>query len=159
MEKLHDLKDRICSFDNLLAAYREAARGKRYRNEVITFSFGLEENLLEIQRELLDRSYTVGNYREFYVRYPKPRLVMALGFRDRIVQWAIYRQINPYMEKRFIQHSYGCRQNKGTLAVAQCLLNWVRLISRKPDAKDWAIVKGDISKYFYRVDHEVILRI
>ena len=61
MEKLHDLKDRICSFDNLLAAYREAARGKRYRNEVITFSFGLEENLLEIQRELLDRSYTVGN--------------------------------------------------------------------------------------------------
>lgn len=159
MEKLHDLKDRICSFDNLLAAYREAARGKRYRNEVITFSFGLEENLLEIQRELLDRSYTVGNYREFYVRYPKPRLVMALGFRDRIVQWAIYRQINPYMEKRFIQHSYGCRQNKGTLAAAQCLLNWVRLISRKPDAKDWAIVKGDISKYFYRVDHEVILRI
>ena len=120
MEKLHDLKDRICSFDNLLAAYREAARGKRYRNEVITFSFGLEENLLEIQRELLDRSYTVGNYREFYVRYPKPRLVMALGFRDRIVQWAIYRQINPYMEKRFIQHSYGCRQNKGTLAAAQC---------------------------------------
>lgn len=159
LEKLHDLKDRICSFDNLLAAYREAARGKRYRNEVITFSFGLEENLLEIQRELLDRSYTVGNYREFYVRYPKPRLVMALGFRDRIVQWAIYRQINPYMEKRFIQHSYGCRQNKGTLAAAQCLLNWVRLISRKPDAKDWAIVKGDISKYFYRVDHEVILRI
>lgn len=159
MEKLHNLKDRICSFDNLLRAYQEAARGKRYRNEVIVFGFKLEENLLEIQRELLDRSYTVGNYREFYVRYPKPRLVMALGFRDRIVQWAIYRQINPFMEKRFIQHSYGCRLNKGTLAAAQCLLRWVRLIGRKPDAVDWVIIKGDISKYFYRVDHEIIMRI
>lgn len=93
--KLQNLKDRICSFENLLAAYREAEKDKRYRNEVIVFRFNLEENLLSIQKELLEGTYKVGNYREFYVHYPKARLVMALGFRDRIVQWAIYRQINP----------------------------------------------------------------
>lgn len=157
MEKLRDLKQRICSFENLLAAYKKAAEDKRYRSEVITFSFNLEENLLDIRRDLEQRLYTVGAYREFYVRYPKPRLVMALGFRDRVVQWAIYRQINPYVDKRFIQHSYGCRTDKGTLPAAQCLLNWVQLISRKPDAADWVIIKGDISKYFYRVDHEIIM--
>lgn len=157
MEKLRDLKRRICSFENLLAAYKKAAEDKRYRSEVITFSFNLEENLIDIQRDLEQRLYTVGAYREFYVRYPKPRLVMALGFRDRVVQWAIYRQINPYVDKRFIQHSYGCRTDKGTLPAAQCLLNWVQLISRKPDAADWVIIKGDISKYFYRVDHEIIM--
>lgn len=159
MEKLHNLKDRICSFENLLAAYREAAKDKRYRSEVITFGFQLEENLLDIQRELMEQRYTVGNYREFYVHYPKPRLVMALGFRDRIVQWAIYRQLNPWVDKRFIQHSYGCRKDKGTLAAAECLLNWVRLISRKPDARDWVIIKGDVSKYFYRVDHDIIMHL
>lgn len=156
-EKLHDLKRRICSFDNLMTAYREAAKGKRYRNEVIAFGFNLAENLLSIQSELLDGTYEVGCYREFYVRYPKPRLVMALSFRDRVVQWAIYLQINPYVDKRFISHSYGCRAGKGTLPAALCLLNWVQLISRKPDAADWVIIKGDISKYFYRVDHEVAL--
>ena len=159
MEKLHNLKDRICSFENLLAAYREAAKDKRYRNEVITFGFCLEENLLDIQRELQEQRYTVGNYREFYVHYPKPRLVMALGFRDRIVQWAIYRQLNPWVDKQFIQHSYGCRKDKGTLAAAKCLLNWVQLISRKPDAQDWVIIKGDVSKYFYRVDHEIVMHL
>jgi len=159
MEKLHNLKDRICSFENLLAAYREAARNKRYRDEVIAFRFNLEENLLEIQRLLREQLYTVGRYREFYVHYPKARLVMALGFIDRIVQWAIYRQINPWMDKRFIQHSYGCRKGKGTLAAAQCLLNWIQLFSRKPDAGDWVIIKGDVSKYFYRVDHDTIMRI
>lgn len=159
MEKLRNLKDRICSWDNLLLAYKEAAQDKRYRGEVIAFSFRLEENLHAIRDELLNCSYTVGNYREFYVSYPKPRLVMALGFRDRIVQWAIYRQINPYVDKRFIHHSYGCRENRGTLAAAQCMLNWMQLISRKPDHKKWAIIKGDISKYFYRVDHSIIMDI
>ncbi len=157
--KLQNLKDRICSFENLLAAYREAEKDKRYRNEVVAFRFNLEENLLSIQKDLLEGTYKVGNYREFYVHYPKARLVMALGFRDRIVQWAIYRQINPFCDKRFIRHSYGCRTDKGTLAAAQCLLSWVQLVSRKPDARDWVILKGDVSKYFYRVDHATLLEI
>ena len=157
MEGLHNLKDRICDFENLMGAYRDAAKDKRYRNEVLNFTFNLGEKLLDIQRDLLDMTYTVGPYREFYVRYPKPRLVMALGFRDRIVQWAIYRQINPYLDKRYINHSYGCRNGKGTLPAAQCLLNWQQLISRKPDADDWYLIKGDISKYFYRVDHVKVL--
>lgn len=157
MEGLHNLKDRICSFENLMGAYRDAAKGKRYRNEVLSFTLDLGENLKSIREDLLNMTYTVGKYREFYVRYPKPRLVMALGFRDRVVQWAIYRQINPFLDKRYINHSYGCRKDKGTLAAAQALFNWQQLISRKPDADDWYLIKGDISKYFYRVDHKEVL--
>lgn len=158
MEGLHNLKDRICDFENLMGAYRDAAKGKRYRCEVLDFSFNLGENLLQIQKDLREMTYKVGPYREFYVRYPKPRLVMALGFRDRIVQWAIYRQINPYLDKRYIEHSYGCRLDKGTLAAAEQLQSWQQLISRKPDADDWCLIKGDVSKYFYRVNHEKILQ-
>lgn len=154
MERLHNLKEAICSFENLYAAYQEAAKDKRYREEVIIFRRNLEENLIQLQRELEGWYYKVGPYREFYVRYPKPRLVMALQFRDRIVQWAIYRQIDPFVDKRFITHSYGCRKGKGTLAAAEYLLDCLRIIDRKPDADDYVIVKGDISKYFYRVDHD-----
>lgn len=158
MEGLHNLKNRICDFENLMGAYRDAAKSKRYRNEVLDFTFNLGENLLQIQKELREMTYKVGPYREFYVRYPKPRLVMALGFRDRVVQWAIYRQINPYLDKRYIEHSYGCRRDKGTMAAAECLQSWQQLISRKPDADDWYLIKGDISKYFYRVDHGKVLQ-
>lgn len=155
--KLYNLCKAICSFDNLYAAYVEAASHKRYRAEVLKFNQNLEENLFAIQRELMERLYKVGPYRQFYVQYPKPRLVMALGFRDRVVQWAIYRQINPFIDKRFIAHSYGCRNGKGTLAAAEMLLNWIRLISRKHDADGWIILKLDVSKYFYRVDHNVVM--
>ena len=74
------------------------------------------------------------------------------------MQWAVYRQVNPYLDKRYIAQSYGCRKNKGTLAAAQALFNWQQLISRKPDAGEWYLIKGDISKYFYRVDHGEILK-
>jgi retron-type reverse transcriptase len=84
---------------------------------------------------------------------------MALEFADRIVQWAVYQQINPFIDARFIEHSYGCRNGKGTLAAAQQLLAWIQLISRKPDAGEWRIVKIDVSKFFYRVDHETALEI
>lgn len=159
MKPLQNLKQHICSFENLLGAYRDAAACKRYRDEVLAFSEKLEENLFRLRYDLLTQTYTVGRYREFYVQYPKPRLVMALGFRDRIVQWAIYRQINPFIDKRFIEHSYGCRKDKGTLKAAQQLCQWMRLIDRKADAEDWYLIKGDIAKYFYRIDHDLALQI
>ena len=37
---------------------------------------------------------------------------MALGFRDRVVQWAIYLQTNQYLDNGMIYHSYGCRVEK-----------------------------------------------
>lgn len=157
MEKLHDLKLRVCSLENLYEAYFEAIKDKRYRDEILLYTCNLDAYIFELREELLSETYEVGPYREFYVRYPKPRLVMALGFRDRIVQWAIYRQLNPYVDKRFITHSYGCRTGKGTLAAAECLLDWLRLVSRKADTDEWCIIKGDVSKYFYRVDHGVAL--
>ena len=156
MEKLQHLKERICSFDEVpnMPHTRTPRRKSTTARTCWHSPSTLRRTFSICRRHLLDGTYTVGPYREFYVKYPKPRLIMALGFRDRVVQWAIYRQLNPYADKRFIQHSYGCRKNKGTLPAARCPPNRVQLISRKPDARDWVLIKCDVSKYFYRVDHK-----
>lgn len=92
------LLERIYSWENLLDAYHEAASEKWYRNDVTAFAANLEENLIRIQNDLIWHTYKVGRYRQFYVHEPKKRLVMALGFRDRVVQWAIYLQTNQYLD-------------------------------------------------------------
>lgn len=153
----HDLYSEICSWENLWNAYHKAAKGKWFRPEVAKFAMNLEENLISIQNELIYQTYKVGRYREFFVYEPKKRLVMALQFRDRIVQWAIYLQVNHIFDKSMIYHSYGCRVGKGTVRAADKLQDWCTLANRKP--KDWYYLKLDISKYFYRVDHEVLLGI
>ena len=152
------LLERIYSWENLLNAYHEAASEKWYRSDVVAFSANLEENLIGIQNDLMWRTYTVGRYRQFYVSEPKRRLIMALGFRDRVVQWAIYLQVNQELDNGMIYHSYGCRVGKGTTRAADRLQYWAEQVNRKPGPR-WHYLKLDISKYFYRVDHNVLLGI
>lgn len=151
------LLERIYSWENLLNAYHEAASEKWYRDDVAAFSARLEENLIGIQNDLIWRTYTVGRYRQFYVSEPKRRLIMALGFRDRVVQWAIYLQVNQELDNGMIYHSYGCRVGKGTTRSADRLQYWAALVDRKA-GPPWHYLKLDISKYFYRVGSQCSAR-
>lgn len=157
LQVLDNCYEEICEFDSLYQSHLKARRGKRYRDDVLRFSDNLEENLIGLENDLLWQSYAVGRYRVFYVREPKLRLVMALQYRDRIVQWAIYRKLYPFYDRQFIEDSYACRQNKGSHMAADRLQYWLRQVSRKPEK--WYYLKLDISKYFYRVDHAVLLEI
>ena len=141
------LLERIYSWENLLNAYHEAASEKWYRSDVLAFSARLEENLIEIQNSLIWRTYKVGRYREFYVSEPKRRLIMALSFPDRVVQWAVYLHVNKELDNGMIYHSYGCRVGKGTTRAADRLQYWATLVDRKP-GPSWHYLKLDISKYF-----------
>lgn len=98
----------------------------------------------------------------FYVHEPKLRLVMSIPFRDRIVQWSIYRYLFPFYERLFIYDSYACRKGKGSHAAADRLQYWLRQVHRRelenPDVK-YYYLKLDISKYFYRVNHQILLDI
>lgn len=155
--KLKGLFSQIADFENLYIAANEAKKGKRYRQDVLKFNSNLEENLIIIQNELLHKTYEVGKYRQFYVYEPKKRLIMALTFKDRVVQWAIYRILNPIYDKWFIHDSFGCREGKGTHRAADRLQYWLRKVSRKQEK--YYYLKLDISKYFYRVNHAILLDI
>lgn len=123
----------------------------------MTFSNNLESNLIDIQNHLIYGSYRAGQYRQFYVYEPKKRLIMALPFRDRVVQWAIYRQLFPILDRQFIFDSYACRNGKGTHAAVDRLQYWLRQTDRQPQR--FYYLKLDIAKYFYRVDHEALIKI
>ena len=82
---------------------------------------------------------------------------MALDFKDRVAQHAIYRQLNPLLDKQFIFDSYACRKGKGTHKAVKRLQYWFRQVERKPGK--YYYLKLDISKYFYRIDHEILMDI
>lgn len=156
-KQIKKVYNNLCSYENLYQAYLNARKCKRFRSEVLEFTFNLEENLMEIQKELLNHSYKVGGYREFYVYEPKQRLIMALPFRDRVVQWAIYQLINPIFDNSYIFDSYGCRVGKGTHRAIQRLHYWLQQVNRKEER--YYYLKLDISKYFYRVDHTILINL
>ena len=157
MAVLRDVFPLITSFEWLEQAYKKARKEKRYRPEVLEFTHNLDENLLRIQEELREGRFTFGPYRRHWVSVPKRRMVMALPFDSRVVQWAIYLLLNPFYDRKMIEDSYACRIGKGTLAAIQRLQYWLRLVQHKPG--NWYYLKLDISKFFYRIDHAVLLNI
>lgn len=157
MQTIKNIFPLIYDFENLFNAYKKAIKCKRYRPDVMEYTDRLEENLIELQNELIWKTYGVGRYNIFYVYEPKKRMIMSLQFKDRVAQHAIYSILNPYFEKQFISDSYACRVGKGTHRAIKKLQNWLRKTERKQ--KRFYYLKLDISKYFYRVDHEILMGI
>lgn len=149
--------DTICSFDHLLKAERNARKRKTKRCEVMQFKAHLEDNIFNIQELLKSGRYRLGPYHKKWVFVPKKRLVMALDYPDRVVQWSIYQYLMPFYDKLFIEDSYACRVNKGSHKAVDRLQYWVRQDARKPGK--YYYLKLDISKYFYRVNHKKLLEI
>jgi RNA-directed DNA polymerase len=148
MKTWKNLYPEICSFENLYRAAMLAQRGKRYRPEVFEFNARLEENLLELQRELETRRWQPGPYRDFYVQEAKRRLISAAPYRDRVVHHALCNVVEPLFEKTFIYDSYACRKGKGTHAAADRYTDFSR--------RARYVLKCDVSRYFASVRHDIL---
>lgn len=156
---IKDVYETIFSIENLYAALEDASRGRRYNADVLDFNHDAWSNLKDLQTEILSGKYTIDRYYIFYVHEPKLRMIMSIAFRHRVVQWAIYRVVNPLLVKGYIQDTYGCIPGRGPLDAMHRLKYWLDEIDRKKDGGSWCYLKLDISKYFYRVSHRVLKRI
>ncbi|GEM_PF-4224558 len=108
------LFSQILTFENLLLAAQKAAAGKREQFYVMDFFYRLEENLWRLQEELQTQTYQPGDYSTFKIYEPKPRMISAAPFRDRVVHHALINVISPLFERSFIFDSYANRVDKGT---------------------------------------------
>ncbi|HDS15441.1 MAG TPA: hypothetical protein ENN66_02250 [Proteobacteria bacterium] len=100
---------RIAEPDNLRLAYLKARRGKRQRPQVKAFAAELDDNLLRLRRGLLGAEpLSLGNYRYFMVHDPKPQLICAAAFEERVLHHAIMNACEPVFEAFAIFDSYAC---------------------------------------------------
>ncbi|MEI6150213.1 MAG: reverse transcriptase, partial [bacterium] len=95
MKRVGQLYERICEPENLRLAFLKSARGKRGKREVGAYAARLDENLLLLREQLLDRSADVGHYHFFTVHDPKERLICAAAFPERVLHHAIMNVCEP----------------------------------------------------------------
>jgi retron-type reverse transcriptase len=77
MHRTGNLWHQVTAFENLHRAAYQVLRGKRDQQVAGEFFFDLEKNLLNLQRELISGEYMPGNYRTFWIREPKARMISA----------------------------------------------------------------------------------
>ena len=140
----------MTAWENLLLAYRKAARVKRGRPSAAAFEFQLADRLIELQAELEHGTYRPGEYRHFTIHEPKRRRISAAPFRDRVVHHALGNVIEPLFEARFYPHSYANRVGKGTHRAIDQLQAFARRYRYA--------LRLDIVQHFASIDHAVLKR-
>jgi retron-type reverse transcriptase len=151
---------KIADFKNLIIAYQKARKCKRYKRNIVRYAFLLENNLLQLRKELDLESYSPSSYICFTVTDPKIRKVAAPAFRDRVLQHSLVSQIEPLFERKFIYDSYACRKNKGTHFGLRRVKKFL-MAARSKYGKDTPIycLRLDIEKFFASVSWDVLLKI
>lgn len=138
----------MVSWENLLEAYRKAARGKRGKAAAATFESRLADRLLALQDELTTGTYAPGLYQHFVIHEPKRRLISAAPFGDRVVHHALCNVIEPLFEALFHPHSYANRTGKGTHRAIDQLQQYARRYRY--------VLRLDIVQHFPSLDHAIL---
>lgn len=150
-KKYRNLIGRIVSDSNMRLAFARTACAKRLTTGYLEFKEYSEVNLKELADDIAAGTYRIGPYREFMVYEPKPRLISALTFRDRVAQHALVSVIGPIFEATLLPRTFACRTGMGTHAGVKAVQAEMR---RNADLKYY--LKTDFSKYFHSIDRSVL---
>jgi RNA-directed DNA polymerase len=118
------------------------------RSEVQRFAADLDNQLASLRADILAGTVPVGRSRRFRIHDPKPRIIHAPCFQERVLHHAIMAHVSPVLDRALVEDTYACRIGKGALAAVQraqhhaCRWPW------------WC--KVDIRAYFASVDHAML---
>lgn len=143
---------------DLFKAYYDARKHKRNTHNQLMFEIEMEDYLVQLRDELLDRTYKVGRSTCFITEEPVKREIFAADFRDRVVHHLVYNYIMPIFDKTFIEDSYSCRKCKGTLYGIKRLEHHIRSCSRNYSRVCY-VMKMDIQGYFMNIQRQRLLEI
>lgn len=151
-----DDKSVICSFENLYKAYRKAKRGKGFNGSCARFQVMSLEGVHMLKAQLKNQTYRMAPYNEFKIYEPKERVIKSCSFKDKVVQHCLCDEIlHPRLENEFIRTNYAGQVGKGTLFGMECLKEHMMSFYEVHGLEGW-ILKCDITKFFYQIDHEVL---
>jgi len=150
------LFDSLCSIDCLYDAWKQIksknAMGGIDKLTPVLFEENLQENLLQLQKELQAGLWNPEPYLRIEIKKNKTekRKLGLLSIKDKVVQQAIKNLAEPLFESVFISNSYGYRPGRGHLKAVR------RTIHEFRQRKNTWIVQLDIDNYFDTIDHEIL---
>ena len=144
------------TFDSLMQAAMECAKGVRWKTSVASWVHPchLASNCLKLLDELETGEYRLSPYSVFRITSPKPRVIMAPKFRDRVVQRAAC-NLGLYddLTRDNIYDNGACQKGKGTIFTMKRLTRHLQRFWRKHGMDGW-VLRLDIKKFFDSIPHD-----
>lgn len=145
---------------SLMTAARQCSRGVKWKASVAAWIHprNLVANCLKLLDELDSGAYKPSPYSVFRITSPKPRVIRAPKFRDRVVQRAAC-NLGLYddLTRDSIHDNGACQTGKGTRFTLNRLSCHLQRFRRRHGADGWAL-RLDIRKFFDSIPHDRLKR-
>ena len=129
MKRIGFIYENIYTKDNIKLAIKNAARGKKKRNDVKYVLDNVDNCINTIQNILIKQTYVPSPYRTKTIKdgiKKKERIIYIPKFYpDQIIQWALLQQIQPYLYKGMYQFTCGSIPNRGISYGKRYLEKWL----------------------------------
>ena len=144
------------TYENMLKIWYIVRKTCNSRENIFYYSFNINTNLITICNKLYNKEYIPSKFKTFLIFEPKPRLIMNQTITDKIVNhFIVNHYLIPYLEKSLIDENIATRKNKGGSYGIKLLKEYFNKILI--NHKEVYCLKLDVSKYFYNIDHEILL--
>ena len=159
MKRVNNIYNRITDINTIIDVYdNEVKKNTKNKLKVEEFDNYYSLNIKEIKEELMSGDYIPGEYNIFFIREPKLRIIMSQSIKDKVINHLVARYflINVF-EKGLIENNIATRKNKGTHYGLKLFKKYLNIMKNRYN--NFYILKFDISKYFYNIDHDIVKEI
>ncbi len=143
------------NFEIVYNVYLKIRSNIRNKNKIFYFELLLYSNINYIVKKINNNDYKLGNYNIFFIKDKKYRLILSNNIYDKIYNHLVSDFILSKLDKNLINSNVASRVNKGT-KYGRYLINKY-LIDIKKNNKIFYILKFDIKKYFFNINHDILL--
>ena len=132
----------------------EIRKNTKNKKKVYVFERNKMQNIINIYNELTNMSYYPSKYNIFIIREPKYRIVMSLRIKDKVInhylaRYVLIPKLDKYLDNRIVATRSGYGVDYGIKLVKKYL-------EKCKKYGNFYILKIDIKKYFYNIDHDVL---
>ena len=148
------LKVKNVSIENLLFIYDNLCKSIKNKKKL----FKIEQfKMLYVNcayNILKSNNYSGGKYNIFIIKDPKYRVVMSLNIVDKVINHFLCRYVlEPKLSHRLDIRNIATRKGLGTDYGIKVVKKYIEKMKKYDE---FYILKIDISKYFYNIDHDVL---
>ena len=144
------------TYENMFNIWKIVRKTCNSKRSLFYYSFNINTNLITVCNKLYNKTYTPSKFKTFLIFEPKPRLIMNQTITDKIVNHFVANYyLVPYLEKSLIDENIATRKNKDGSYGIKLLKKYFNKIL--VNHKEVYCLKLDVSKYFYNIDHKILL--
>ena len=152
MKRKNNIYSKICDIDNIIYIYNQIKINNKVRKEKFNDFYSM--NIVDIYNKLNNKNYVFNKYNIFTIYEPKKRIIMSLKIKDKIVNHLVAYYFLDF-ENSYIDSNVAARLNKGSSYGIKLVKKYLNQIKNK----NFYILKFDIKKYFYSINHEILKKL